>query len=256
MTLIFYDAALPPLVPPRADGVAFYIGGDTPHVWSKAEIDAQPARYRLPIFVRSNPPGPGANADTAAALAQLKAIGAPPGTLVAWDMETAADAAYISEVYQDLRASGYKLIVYGTQSDVMANRNPDGLYFGADWTDVEHLHSGDVMTQYANFAAYDKSVAESGLPFWDTHSSAPTVWQETMMNALPTLQQGANDANLSHWYVRRIQAILNVVYHQSLTVDGAFGPTTTASVKELQKSYGLTQDGIVGPETWTALITG
>ena len=56
-TLRFYDAAYPPAKPPAADGVCIYIGGDTPHVWTLAEIEAQPARYRLPIFVRSNPAG-------------------------------------------------------------------------------------------------------------------------------------------------------------------------------------------------------
>ena len=56
-TLTFYDAAWPPARPPVADGCCIYIGGDTPHVWSLADIASQRARYRLPIFVRSNPPG-------------------------------------------------------------------------------------------------------------------------------------------------------------------------------------------------------
>jgi hypothetical protein len=167
-TLTFYDAAYPPAHPPATDGVCGYIGGDTPHVWTAAEWKAQAARYRLPVFVRSSPPGPGAAADVAAAVAQLKAIGAPHGTLVAWDTETAADAAYISGVYVRLAAAGYKLIVYGSQAAVMGNQAPDGLYWGADWTDVPHLHSGDQMTQYVSYAAYDESLAAPTLPFWDT----------------------------------------------------------------------------------------
>jgi hypothetical protein len=259
MSLIFYDAAFPPSVPPKTDGVCVYIGGDTPHIWSKGEIDAQPARYRLPVFVRSDPPGPGAGADTVAAISYLKYIGAPTGILVAWDMETAMDFAYINEVYQDLRASGYKLIVYGSQSTVMGNDNPDGLYWGADWTDVEHLHSGDVITQFASFAAYDESEAESGLPFWDTQHvdpTPPTNWEEELLNSLPTLQKGASDAVLPHWFVHRIQAVLNAVYHQNITIDGAFGPDTEAAVKNMQTSTHLTVDGIVGPATWAQLYAG
>ena len=174
-TLTFYDAAYPPAHPPKTDGVCIYIGGDAVHVWTTEDRDSQTARYRLPIFVRSNPPGPGAAADAAAAVAQLKAIGAPHGTLVAWDTETAADATYISGVYVRLAAAGYKLIVYGSQAAVMGNQAPDGLYWGADWTDVPHLHSGDQMTQYVNYAAYDEDLAEASLPFWDTRP-APKGW--------------------------------------------------------------------------------
>ncbi len=177
-TLTFYDAAYPPPHPPGTDGVCGYIGGDTPHVWTAEDWRSQTARYRLPIFVRSNPPGPGAEADVGAAVAQLKAIGAPEGALVAWDMETAADAAYISGVYVRLIAAGYRLIVYGTQSDVMGNQAPDGLYWGADWTDTPHLHSGDQMTQYVSFAAYDESLAQASLPFWDTRPAPKETGME------------------------------------------------------------------------------
>jgi hypothetical protein len=174
-TLTFYDAAYPPNPAPHADGFCFYLpGGDELHAWTDAEIDAQTARYRLPVFVRSNPPGPGAEADVAAAVARLKHLRAPHGTLVAWDMETAEDPAYIRAVYADLKAAGFTLIVYGTQSDVTGNQAPDGLYWGADWTGTAHLHNGDAITQWVSFAGYDEDLALSSLPFWDTRPPAPT----------------------------------------------------------------------------------
>lgn len=37
-----------------------------------------------------------------------------------------------------------------------------------------------------------------------------------------------------------------------ITADGRFGPATEAAVKALQKSKGLTVDGIIGPKTWAA----
>jgi peptidoglycan hydrolase-like protein with peptidoglycan-binding domain len=266
MSLIFYDAAYPPAQPPKTDGVCFYIGGDTPHVWTKAEVDAQTARYRLPVFVRSSPPGPGATTDSITTLFQLKQYGVPTGTLVALDLETAVDVSYVEEYYQDLRASGYKLIVYGSQSTILENKNPSGLYWGADWTSIEHIHSGDQITQYRNFSSYDLSEAESNLPFWDTQPSTPPTptppsppaanWQETVMNALPTIQSGMSDSTLAHWYIHRVQGIMNAVWHRGLTCDGVFGPETESSVKWLQGQWGLTADGVVGPKTWAVLISG
>jgi hypothetical protein len=171
-TLEFYDAAYPPEAPPAgADGVCGYIGGDALNVWSSTDWERQRARYRLPIFVRANPPGPGAEADVAAALKELRALGAPQGTLVAWDMEASVDASYIRQVESLVNAGGYRLIVYGSQSSVHGNANPNGLYWGADWTGKPHIASGNVMTQWVSYSNYDLSEAQDNLAFWDTHAS-------------------------------------------------------------------------------------
>lgn len=248
--LLFIDTAYPLVnYPGGINGIAFYIGGDTPHVWSKTEIVAAPYQYRLPIYVRSNPPGPGAAADVAAAVAKLKAIGAPAGTLVAWDLEIAVDVNYILQVYGLLKLAGYTLIIYGSQSYVLGNRNPDGLYWGAQWTGRIHLAAPDVMTQYVNFGPYDESVAQLTLPFWNLKGSQPPP-PPPQVNPWP-LSEGAAGP-----HVLTLQAGLNRWGYAkpALVVDGSFGPATLTAVKTAQTAQKQTVNGIVGQPLWDLLL--
>lgn len=168
--LTFVDAAYPAGIPSNMhfDGVCFYIGGDTPHIWLTSELAARKERYRLPIWVRSDPQSVDPATDAEECLSQLSLYGAPKGTLVALDSETTIDAAWTKAFVDAINAGGYKVIDYGSQSDVFGNENPDGYYWGADWTDVPHLASGDQATQYISFSGYDESLMESTLPLWDT----------------------------------------------------------------------------------------
>lgn len=64
----------------------------------------------------------------------------------------------------------------------------------------------------------------------------------------PAEQSGSTGEN-----VRSVQYLLNA-NGASLQIDGVFGPLTDAAVRNFQQSHGLTVDGIVGNETWPALI--
>jgi hypothetical protein len=95
-----YDAAFPPVRPPRWYAVAGYIGGDTPHVWTADEWHAQPAGRRLPIWTadnRLNSPASAA-ADAPLILAKLEELGVPPGVAVGLDGETRIFPAYLEEL--------------------------------------------------------------------------------------------------------------------------------------------------------------
>ena len=54
--------------------------------------------------------------------------------------------------------------------------------------------------------------------------------------------------------VKAIQRQLNNNHGISTTVDGAFGPGTTTSVRTFQTRRSLVVDGVVGPITWQALV--
>lgn len=55
--------------------------------------------------------------------------------------------------------------------------------------------------------------------------------------------------------VKALQILLNGLGFNCGSVDGSFGPKVLAAVKNFQKKDGLTQDGIVGANTWKALLS-
>ena len=68
--------------------------------------------------------------------------------------------------------------------------------------------------------------------------------------SLPTLSRGREGEA-----VTRLQALLNAVSGAGLAEDGIFGPLTEAAVTDFQAARHRIVDGIVGPQTWTALVS-
>jgi hypothetical protein len=78
-----------------------------------------------------------------------------------------------------------------------------------------------------------------------TTSSTPTT-PATLPEGV-VLRRGAKGTE-----VRQVQEAL-VALGYSITIDGKFGPGTAQAVKSFQASSGLTDDGVVGPATLSAL---
>ena len=66
---------------------------------------------------------------------------------------------------------------------------------------------------------------------------------------LPTLRRG--DTGQA---VRNLQGLLLAHDHDPRGIDGIFGPRTEAAVRAFQQAAGIAVDGIVGPQTWDALL--
>ncbi|MFN2608279.1 MAG: peptidoglycan-binding protein [Acidimicrobiales bacterium] len=54
--------------------------------------------------------------------------------------------------------------------------------------------------------------------------------------------------------IRSLQYLLRQHGHPEVVVDGIFGPRTEAAVRAFQQSRGLVVDGVVGNQTWPALV--
>ena len=69
-------------------------------------------------------------------------------------------------------------------------------------------------------------------------------------SACPTIKKGAKGG-----ITKLVQERLNSVGF-NISTDGIFGENTKNAVKVFQKNRGLTEDGIVGPNTWDYLLSG
>lgn len=68
------------------------------------------------------------------------------------------------------------------------------------------------------------------------------------LNPWPTTRQGAKNDT-----VTTLQYLL-LAHGHTVTVDGVFGAQTGAAVRAYQQTRNLVEDGVVGPQTWHALI--
>ncbi|HYH34294.1 MAG TPA: penicillin-insensitive murein endopeptidase, partial [Nocardioides sp.] len=75
----------------------------------------------------------------------------------------------------------------------------------------------------------------------------PATWSALMMTVRPAT---ANNASA----VRAVQHQLSQKVDSSLAVTGTYDAATQAAVRAFQADHGLTQDAIVGPGTWGALL--
>jgi hypothetical protein len=147
------DAETPTGAPqPGVIVTAGYAGGDAAHVWTSADWAQWGTRYRVPIWVRSDPSSVDPTADGNACVAALTALGAP---------------------------APYLVLPYGSTSTLFQNPQIDGYWPASYQTPpVAELYSapGVVATQYLAAAAYDLSLILQSIPTWDTQQdTGPTA---------------------------------------------------------------------------------
>ena len=160
MSKTMWDASTPPAPAPAGfDAAAGYIGGDTPHVWTRAEWKALAALPKLPVWVQSVPGTADAKTDALEALRRLFEIGCPRGSTIALDLETAVDPLYVRAFGSVVQFFGYYVWVYGSRSTVFSNPPLDG-YWVADYTGMPHFAAGNDVraTQWQAGKTFDSSV--------------------------------------------------------------------------------------------------
>lgn len=167
MALTGYDAAYPPPIPPVTDVVCLYGGGDTPHIWSMVEIARQKARYRLPIWVRSNPAQASALTDASNFLAWLRSIGCPSGVATVLDLETAINASYVTAFCAQMHRFDYLVLPYGSSSTLFRNPVCDGYFVALPGAQAIPTDCVGVQYGQGGGGAWDLDWFADDLPLWD-----------------------------------------------------------------------------------------
>jgi hypothetical protein len=137
----------------------------------------------------------------------------------------------------------------------------DNHVYGAPLAPIGQLYQKPTRADVLAFRRLALAYATTGLSWWDW-DSAPTAGWAALTPAVtvpalpaavpvdPTVRPGAR-SDLVVWAKDHLRAQGYVV-----TTDTRFDATTVRAVKAFQAAAGLPVDGILGPATWNALLSG
>lgn len=138
---------------------------------------------------------------------------------------------YRRQVWSSVQATAGWRAYHGT------NPHNDHMHVELTWAGARSLTVGAITLALS---------AGTGLP--RPAPNGPT-WTETMIMQLPTLRRGATGRP-----VKKAQALANL-WGVSIKEDGVFGENTERGIRRVQAATGCTNDGVIGEQTWTALLT-
>lgn len=120
-------------------------------------------------------------------------------------------------------------------------------------TDLYELRGADEIAKAICKAIAGQDVAITNNPITETKTEVtPEPLEETAVNITMLMLQKGSKGN----QVKTLQRLLIACGHScgSAGVDGDFGNGTLSGVKAYQKAHNLSVDGIVGSNTWNALL--
>jgi zinc D-Ala-D-Ala carboxypeptidase len=106
------------------------------------------------------------------------------------------------------------------------------------------------MTRRISRLACTVALALTGVLVADVASPAPAVHADSCYTWQRTLRRGMSGND-----VRQLQIRIAGYpgFGGVLAIDGAFGPATQAALRRFQSAYGLSVDGVAGPQTYSKL---
>ena len=130
--------------------------------------------------------------------------------------------------------------IFGTDTEAAVRRfqeifglTPDGIVGNATWYNIQNVYIGVKRLNDLN---------SEGITLDEVTKQYPGVLQEgDSGNAVLNLQ----------YFIAYVSQFYDTI--PSVAIDGQFGPSTTSAVRDVQRTFGLPTDGVVGEATWNAL---
>ncbi len=110
---------------------------------------------------------------------------------------------------------------------------PDGIIGPATWYTIQNIYIGVKRLNDLN---------SEGIRPEEVSDQFPDVLQEG--------SQGNGVVNLQY-FISYLSQFYDTI--PAVAIDGVFGPSTTSAVEAVQRTFGLTPDGVVGEQTWEAI---
>ncbi len=199
---------------------------DRSDAWSRSDNRAEFDAYLLQRIA--------AHAGGSAPIAPPFVPPAPPADSV-WQVGSTGDKVREIQSIVGVLADG----VFGSRTEAAVRQWQSNLKLVADgvWGPLTEEATKNLFAFLAN------------LPIVQEVNPNHEFFQELNHAVSQVLQQGATGGA-----VKILQAGLNAKRYV-LAADGIFGPATDSAVRRFQSDNGLTVDGIVGPQTWGALVS-
>ena len=122
------------------------------------------------------------------------------------------------------------------------------------------IYNSPPVAQIKRFRQLLGVYAARGISWWDWQDAHTVQWRAistwvpplanvTAASSAPTLSNGSA-GDLVVWAQEHLESA-----GETVSVNGAYGARTIAAVKTFQQQHSLSVDGIVGPQTWAALLS-
>jgi len=199
---------------------------DRSDAWSRSANRAEFDAYLLQRIA--------AHAGGSAPIAPPFAPPAPPASSV-WQTGSTGDKVREIQTIVGVPADG----IYGPQTEAAVRQWQSNLHLTVDgvWGPLTEEATNNLFAFLVNLPAVQEINPNN--PFLQTLNDAVSS----------VLQSGSTGGE-----VQILQAGLNGKGYP-LVADGVFGPKTDAAVRQFQSDRNLQVDGIVGPQTWQALVS-
>jgi hypothetical protein len=148
----------------------------------------------------------------------------------------------------------------GTTTDgVFAHTYAYNRIYGRPIAPLGQVYNSPPGHQISRFRQLSRVYGAAGVSWWDWQEATPNAWQAVSrpMGSLAAFAPYTAMATISKGSVGDL-----VVWAQEhlitagfgIGVDGGFGAASQMAVEQFQLAHGLAADGVVGAETWQALL--